>query len=278
MQTEPFGGQTVRRSVPSFPVYEVGAAQWQGTRDKQNDVLWTTPPDEPMGMAVALADGIGTGWEAGAAAEAVVDAMARTYFSGSPEEEPHHMLLRMIGSAHEQVRSMNSALRQRGEATGGAAVACVLIRGMRASVASVGNVRVFLYRAGMLLQLNRDHLLSLAAEERSLLGGEEPELRPDWTMTVTAYAGMEGLSTVDYTQAPLRLMPSDRLVLMSSGLYGVFPEGALCRILDDPRAQSAADRLIARMRAECHQSQSNASIIVLKVNRQRRTQARMAAQ
>ena len=152
-------------------------------------------------------------------------------------------------------------------------MACVLVRDMKASVASVGNVRVFLYRGGMLLQLNRDNLLSLAAEERSLLAGEEPELRPDWAMTVTAYAGMEGLTTVDYMQTPLRLMPSDRLILMSSGLYGVFPEGELCRMLNDPRAQSAADRLIARMKAECYQSQSNASIMVLKVNRRRRMQA-----
>lgn len=277
MQTARMEGQPGNNRPPPHLSYEVGVAQWQGTRDRQNDVVWVTEPSSRQGMVMALADGIGTGQEAGDAAEAAVDAMNSAYAAGPPDEEPCRLLLRMLGQAHQRVRSLNGAQRQRGAPAAGAALAGVLIRDGMASVASVGNVRVLLYRSGMLLQLNRDNLLSLAEEERGILSGAEPDLRPEWGMTVTAYAGMEGLGTVDYMQTPLHLLSSDRIVLMSSGLYGVFPENELCRILSDPRAQSAADRLIARLRGCGGKDQSNASIAIVKVNRHRRAQKYMVS-
>lgn len=274
MLIERFGRSPEETKASAQQSYDIGTAQWQGTREVQNDVIRiTTEADGGRDTVLAMADGLGTGREAGRAAEAAIEAIFKEYFRSGPDEKHHQVLLRMIGSAQAQVQNMNGMLRQRGEMSTGVTVACVLIRDGRAAVASVGNVRVFLYRSGRLMQLNRDNILSLEAEERDILSGEEPEIDPEWAMKVTAYVGMEGLSNVDYTQSPIRLISTDRIMLMSSGLYGVLPESELCRMLEETSPQLAAERVIARVKASSQQSQSNASVIVLRVNRRRRTSA-----
>lgn len=271
MLIDRFREKEEERETASPLRFQVGAAQWRGTREVQNDVILTTPYDATRGMLMALADGIGVGEEAGEAAEAAAVAMRRAYETGAVLREMPWQLLRLMGAAHDAVRKANEQRTQQGEMPVGAALAGVLVRGSLAAVASVGNVRVFLLRDGLLLQLNRDHLLSLEAEERSILAGEAPEAEPEWALTVTAYAGMDGLTTLDYLQTPLRLISSDRIVLISSGLYGVLPEQELAEILSDAEPQAAAERLIARVQAMNQPSQSNVSVAILKLGRRRRT-------
>lgn len=252
------------------PWFEIGSAQWQGTRETQNDVMFHPPWDPQRGVLFGLADGLGIGREAGAAARAAAEAIRQDYLEAPLERELHHQLLRMIGSAHANVRGINNSLRQSGEPPTGASVAAVLIRGDEMSFASVGNVRVFLLRRGLLLQLNRDDLLSLEAEERDILSGEPPSMEPEWAMTVTAYAGMEGLKKVDFQQTPIRLQTDDRIVVMSSGLYGILPENELIACLEMQTPSEAAQQVIDRVRANCQGSQSNTSLVVLRINRRRR--------
>lgn len=271
MLIDRFRGKSEEREPTAQLLFQVGAAQWQGTREVQNDVILTTQYDAARGILLALADGIGVGEEAGAAAETAVVAMRRAYEADAALQEMPQQLLRLMGGAHAAVRRANEQRMAQGEMPAGAALAGVLVRGSLATVASVGNVRVFLLRDGLLLQLNRDHLLSLEAEERDILAGEAPETEPEWAMTVTAYAGMEGLTTLDYLQTPLRLVSSDRLVLISSGLYGVLPEGEFAEILSEADPQIAAERLIARVQAMNQPSQSNVSVAILKVSRRRRS-------
>ncbi len=271
MLIDRFRGKSEEKEPTAQLLFQVGAAQWQGTREVQNDVILTTQYDAERGILLALADGIGVGEEAGAAAETAVVAMRRAYEGGAALREMPQQLLRLMGGAHAAVRRANEQRMAQGEMPAGAALAGVLVRGSLAAVASVGNVRVFLLRSGLLLQLNRDHLLSLEAEERDILAGEAPETEPEWAMTVTAYAGMDGLTTLDYLQTPLRLVSSDRIVLISSGLYGVLPERELAEILSEADPQDAAERLIARVQAMNQPSQSNVSVAILKVSRRRRT-------
>ncbi len=271
MLIDRFRGKEEERETASPIRFQVGAAQWRGTREALNDVILTTPYDATRGILIALADGIGVGEEAGEAAEAAAVAMRRAYEAGTVLREMPWQLLRFMGAAHAAVRKANEQRMEQGEMPAGAALAGVLVRGSLAAVASVGNVRVFLLRDGLLLQLNRDHLLSLEAEERDILAGEAPETEPEWALTVTAYVGMDGLTTLDYLQTPLRLVSSDRIVLISSGLYGVLPEQELTEILSDAEPQAAADRLIARVQAMKQPSQSNVSVAILKISRRRRT-------
>ncbi len=255
---------------------ETGFAQWQGTRELQNDAVWISPADSPAGIMMALADGIGLDAAAGEAARAAVAAM-RDEFEISPAGEPlHQTVLRIAGGAHARVRAMNEMLEQQGELHTGATAACVVVRSRQASFSSVGNARVFLLRGGRLLQLNRDHLLSLEAEERDILEGRAPDLSPDWALRVTAYAGIDGLKAPDWQQVPIALRADDQLILMSSGMYGALEEEELCEILTEAPPQQAAEEAVRRVQGRNQASQSNISLAVLRVGSRKRRASRGA--
>ena len=241
----------------------VGGAQWRGTRKEQNDVLFVSDYDPRRGLLIAMADGIGLEADAGDAARAAVAAMQEDFLRKEPMEDIHRQTLRMIGSAHAAVRRLNDRYEAETLPPVGASAACVLIRDRRAGFGSAGNVRVFLIRSGKLLQLNRDHLLSLEAEEREILSGEEPDIDPEWVKSVTAFIGMEGLNRADCQQTPVFLLPRDRILVMSSGLYGVLSEEELVYLAESAPPQQAAEAIIQRVRGMGLPSQSNVSAALM---------------
>ncbi len=244
--------------------YEIGFSQWKGTRPVQNDVIGIAGNDPRKGVLLSLADGIGTGEPAGMAANAAISAIRADYEHNRPDRELRAQVLRMMGSAQRQVMALNSLRPPQTEAVG-AAVACLLVRNGWMYSASVGNVRVFLVRCGRMLQLNRDHLQSLEAEQQDILAGVSPRLDPKMALSVTAYIGKEGLKELDFLQQDLRLLPGDSLLLMSSGLYGVLSEEEIVQAVEAGSPQKAADSVIDQMWAQRRESQSNASIAILNI-------------
>ena len=248
---------------PDFQrIIQAGGAQWRGTRQEHNDVMLHSHYDPRRGMLIAMADGIGLETDAGDAARAAAAAIRDDFLQKEPMEALHRQTLRMIGSAHTAVRALNDRNEEAGRPPVGASAACVLIRDQRAAFSSAGNVRVFLIRGGKLLQLNREHLLSLEAEERDILSGGAPDIDPDWTTRVTALIGMDGLNKVDCQQTPVFLLPRDRVLVMSSGLYGVLSEEELTRLAESGPPQQAAEAIINRVRGMGLPSQSNVSVVL----------------
>ncbi len=249
---------------------EMGFAQWIGTREAQNDAVYLSPAESARGVMIALADGIGLDPVAGDAARAAVLAM-KDEFEISEDAEPlDQVALRIVGGANARIRAMNGELEAKGEMHTGATVACVVVRNRQVSCSSIGNTRVFLFRCGRLLQLNRDHLLSQEAEERDILAGRVPDISPDWALRVTAYAGMDDLKMPDWQQTPIALKADDQLMVMSSGLYGALEEEELCSVLAEMAPQLAADEIIRRVKARNQASQSNISLAILRVGARRR--------
>lgn len=242
-----------------------GYAQWRGTRQEQNDVVYLSGEDPVRGSLVALADGIGLDESGGLAAAAAVDAMREEFFRAEPERELHRQALRLIGAAHRAVLAQSEENLAGGAPPAGAAAACVLVRDRKMTFCSAGNVRVFLLRTGLLLQLSRDHLLSLEAEERDILSGEAPDIDPEWAKRVTSFVGMEGLQQVDCQNSPVSLRPADRVIVMSSGLYGVLGEEEIADVAACAPPAQAAEEIIRRVKALRHESQSNVSVAILQV-------------
>ena len=250
---------------------EIGFAQWQGTRDFQNDVGYISGYDSERGILMVLADGIGLDATAGQAAANAVTVIRQDYEQAEIPPEMSRQVVRMLGAAHGAVRTLNDTLQEKGDPPTGATLACALIRHRRLCFGSIGNVRVFLLRGGCLLQLNRDHLLSLEAEERNILAGNAPDVNPEWAMRVTAYAGMDGLRQLDWQRGSIPLLADDLVILMSSGLYGVLPEEELTELLLSDVPQNATEMVIGRVvHASNPASQSNVSLMALRMNSRRR--------
>ncbi len=248
-------------------MYQTGSAQWIGTRELQNDVVYISNPDPQKGLVVAIADGIGLDQAARKAAGLAISTLREDYEHMASAPDISDQVLRMIGKAQKSVLEWNRSLLSRGELTTGATMACMLIREGRAGIASVGNVRTFLVRSGRILQLNRDHLLNLQEEMSSILAGEVPEIEAKMAMMVTAYIGMEGLKDVDFLQEPVRLQTDDCLLMMSSGLYGVLEEEELIKLAGTGPPGPAAIRVMDQVRRLQGESQSNASLVIVRVSR-----------
>lgn len=246
-------------------VPEAGGAQWPGTRKEQNDAFLISDYHAEKGMLVVLADGIGLDRNAGQAAKTAVSAVLADYSGKEPAKDLRRQTMRMLGSAHAAVRTVNEKNRERGHPATGVSALCALIQNQRLCFSSVGNVRIFLIRGGKMIQLNRDHLLSIEAEERDILRGEAPAVNPEWAKRVTAFLGMEDLQKIDCPQTPVFLIPGDRIMIMSSGLYGALREEELCALACGAPPEQASKDIIDRVREKRGTSQSNVTVVLIRI-------------
>ncbi|MBQ8074064.1 MAG: hypothetical protein IJ231_09925 [Clostridia bacterium] len=210
-----------------------------------------------------LTDGVDEGSLGRRAADRAAEAMVGAYQGLKPGEPLERQTMQILGSAHRAVQALNEELLEQGTMTTGASVGCVMSRGGRWSFCSVGSIRILLYREKVLLQLNRDFLLSTEVESRDLLAGKESEIEPEWRKQVTAYAGMESLRKLDWAGELLELRPGDRVLMMSASLYEAIPEAEWSWIMNAGAPQTVADQAMERAKALCPDVRGNESVAIL---------------
>jgi serine/threonine protein phosphatase PrpC len=123
----------------------------------------------------------------------------------------------------------------------GTTLSAMLVADGEAFVAHVGDSRVYLLRGDRVHQLTQDHTVQNELLKRGKLSPEAIERvaqKNALTRAIGVYASVE----VDTLQ--LDVLPGDRLLLCSDGLYSYLKKGELESILDAPPAE-AAQRLIA---------------------------------
>ena len=206
----------------------------------------------------AVADGMGGQRCGGRAAELATIAIDEYFQSLSsewlswkdlaPENELQTSQLRMataIRLANERIFHESNV---RADCRGmGCTIAAVTINGKVATIGSVGDTRVYLFRAGQLAQLTRDDSVVARLLESGAITAEQTRSHPMRNLLTQSLGTKE---TVDVQINELGLMPGDRLLVCSDGLYPVIGDAAIQQILssmDDPSA--AVPQLISAARA-----------------------------
>jgi PPM family protein phosphatase len=95
----------------------------------------------------------------------------------------------------------------------GAALTLTLIHGDLAAVANVGNCRAYIWRAGELMQITRDHSLATAGTETVVCPSGNPFCRK-----------LGASEQVEVDLFEWKVWPGDKLLLCSDGLWRVFPD------------------------------------------------------
>ena len=243
------------------PGWRAVGRQIIGARSDQQDACGAAAAEEDAsrGLLAVLSDGMG-GMNAGERYSRVAtETMLQGFTAAPPSADACAELLGLFLAAQRE-----ALLQIPGENEGGATVVAVLIRDGRCAFLSCGDSRIYLLRGGGLLQLNREHTLGPALDERAALGylPEEDAVYNTRRAALTSHLGMNPLKALDRNLRPFDLLPGDRLALMSDGVFGTLDEDTLCRALSGPLDQ-APDRVTSLLRAAAHPKQDNASVLLV---------------
>lgn len=180
----------------------------------------------PVGLFV-VADGIGGNEGGEIASGMLVSGLARRAAELLPAmlaaEEPFNggaWLTAAIQACNEEIYEW---AREAGYDMGTTVVA-VLLQGEQATVAHVGDSRVYLINAGRIEQLTVDHSLVESLVIANQISREEARAHPNANVI---YRTVGDQPDVVVDLRAVRLMPGDRLLLCSDGLSGMIADGMI---------------------------------------------------
>jgi protein phosphatase len=139
--------------------------------------------------------------------------------------------IRQIATQNEQVAGM------------GTTVVCAHLDGRVATIANVGDSRVYLFRQSGYRQISEDHSWVNEQLQKKLITAEDARVHP-WRNVITRALGSRDDVEVDIFVE--RLRGGDQLLLCTDGLSGMIDDISLFEILTDTEAtqEEKSERLI----------------------------------
>ncbi|MBQ2954924.1 MAG: serine/threonine-protein phosphatase [Clostridia bacterium] len=247
----------------SATCYAAGYAQTVGSRGNQEDSCfvsdWSNPDTVNLrGVLAVVADGVGGISNGQVASNAAVQSM-KAYFES--QGGGGSMSGRLLSLAAQAQKDVLGVIRQVGRCA--TTLVTVLIQDRQMVMLSVGDSRIALYRAGALLQLNREHVVGKEIDENAALHAEavaDGRKR----QAITSYLGKDDLRLIDRTTTPLQLIPGDRVLLMSDGVFNAMSDDELIAFMNRPPKQ-AAEAVIRAIEEKKLSGQDNATIVIVEV-------------
>jgi serine/threonine protein phosphatase PrpC len=217
-------------------------------RARNEDSYMIRIPDDDRlllhrGILFVVADGMG-GHEAGdVASECAVESLVEAYFSMTGEDISDLLHL----GVHTANLSVHTHARdsQRIASMGTTCVAGV-IRGHELHLVNVGDSRAFLLRKGIIEQITEDHSWVMEQVKAGNLSLEDCRRHPRRNL-ITRALGIE--ESVEIDQFRRTLIPEDRLLLCSDGLWSYFSNDDLVAILADKDPEQAVRQLVDQANA-----------------------------
>lgn len=212
----------------------IGKLHELGERSGQQDCFGVS--DESLmqthGLLAVVADGMGGLSDGDKVSTVAVEAILDNFFLYQGKCTLEQQLLMLVQSA---VESVNKLLAPSGFSKSGSTLIMGLLRESAFSFLSVGDSRVCLYRQGILMQLNREHIYKnkLALDA---VNGELPlqEVYGDSRGSgLVSFLGMGALQYIDFPAEPIRLVAGDKLLLMSDGVYNALDNATLAKCLEE---------------------------------------------
>ncbi len=248
-------------------IVQVGNLHHIGDREEQQDSFAISDISDQdcvsrKGSFAVMADGMGGLLGGGQISAIVTSAMLRAFESTRDlkDGEIPELLLRMVQQANREVlRFLDS-----GQGRGGSTVTAVWALRGRIYFISVGDSRICLIREGTLTVLNREHIYGTELDELAARGeisweeaGKDPQRN-----ALTSYIGMSPLKKIDRSIHGFLLLPGDKIVLMSDGVFGTLSDE---EILEEARGSAGemADMLQKRILEKKKQGQDNFTAVIL---------------
>lgn len=220
---------------------KAAALQAQGARKDQQDAygisdLSNSAAYTQQGMMAVVADGMGGLANGSAVSNLLVRVFQQGFQSGAAYMQPQDLLLDLATRANMQVNQM-----LRGAERSGSTLVATTIRNGYLNFLTVGDSHLYLYRGGVLLQLNREHVyqeeLAVKAVNRYVSASQvhsDPQAH-----SLTSYFGIGNIPTIDRSVDGIKLISGDRLILCSDGVYGTLTQEQMEQALQKPLDEAA---------------------------------------
>jgi PPM family protein phosphatase len=250
----------VRTGVEVAGLTDVGC---QRENNEDSYSYWESPADSTfalLGRLAIVADGMG-GCEGGQFASHIAVETVEQIYSSSADSDPQQRLLEGFRQAHARIQQRareNPGLR--GMGTTMTAFALV---GDRLYYAHIGDSRLYLFRAGKLRAVTRDHSLVSRLVETGIIRAEDADNHPQ-KHVLTAAVGIADDIQPDFSAEPMTVEKSDVLLLCTDGLWGQVSDSDLQQAL---ASQSPADacRSLVQL-AKDHGGPDNITLQIARLN------------
>ncbi|HEY8464377.1 MAG TPA: protein phosphatase 2C domain-containing protein [Bacillota bacterium] len=236
---------------------QIGNSQIQGSRDEQEDSFATVENDH--GLLAVLADGMG-GYSGGKQASSIV---VNTFV-----EEFNNCEINSTATFFENTSFLcNQKLLKLGnEVRSGSTLAAVVIAKGYLNWISIGDSAIILWRDGELANLNKKHTFQskLEADYQSGKISKKEMLNNPKKKRLTSYLGYDGLNEIELNKKPLKILPGDKVILCSDGVYNSISEIELENILAlNLRPSKIAAQIMEKISAKNDPHQDNATVVIL---------------
>ncbi len=169
----------------------------------------------------------------------------------------------VLGKAYQNINAEIRHFVKRSAFSAGTTMTSVIIKDWEASIAHVGDSRLYHWRNDTLTQITRDHAHREAVVENTRHANETRTPSPMRDILEKAL-GKSDVIQPDLIN--LRLLPGDKLLLCSDGVTGVIPIEELGRWVANERANTLAETLV-RIANE-KGTKDNASAVAIEVMRE----------
>jgi serine/threonine protein phosphatase PrpC len=211
-----------------------------------NEDSWAWRTVHPEGTALyVVADGMGGHADGATASGLAVRTACRTLLRELPSDAPVDPAT-LPGKLRQAFEAANKAIRTTNADAGidaGTTLVALLVHGSKAWVAHLGDSRAYLLRERQMKALTTDHSVVAARVEAGRLTEEEARNHADSNLLLH-YLGHEDEADPDIDS--LALLPSDRLLLCSDGLWGELEASRLGRLLGEHPEPRRAVRALVR--------------------------------
>ncbi len=182
---------------------------------------------EPRHGLYAVLDGMGGANAGDIASQMARDAIRDHVIQRRGNLPARQLLEAAIQAGSAAVFQASQANRER-HGMGTTVVACLVVDSKHIVIGHVGDSRAYLLRQGRLQNLTRDHTIVEELVDRGLLTADEAERHP-YKNVLSRNLGARPETRVDILD--VELVPGDRLMLCSDGLYGYAAVEAIQYIL-----------------------------------------------
>lgn len=197
--------------------------------------------EAPQGRLLVVADGMGGYGHGEVASSVAVESLARYAFAIMPwllrhteasEQELQSALQQALDHCHRKVK--RTAEREGFDRRMGTTVTLAYVTWPELHIAHVGDSRCYLFRAGELTRLTRDHTLAQQLVDERAISEEEARKSRFRHVLVNSVGGSADSVRVELHSLELRT--GDQLLLCSDGLTGHLSDQDLARHLSEPVA------------------------------------------